>query len=202
VPGDAQADAVRGYVEAVRAGAPAEEQAAALADAQLARAEPQELRRVARGAARQQHELALASGDPDEAVAREELALALLARGCPACARERIPVLLHLTQLYTQRGDAVGLAQSARRARALEPTGLDAARLGDWSLLRQQSELCERVGDFAGATRIERALLDAKLQILAADHPQVAASRARIAELERRERELPPPGAAPPDAVR
>jgi hypothetical protein len=200
VPDASGADAVLGaYVQSVRSGTADEAGAAAVSAAELAGTPPEELRSAARAAARRHHERALASPDADEALARETVALALLARGCPRCVREQIPVLLHLAQLEQARADAGALARIAESARGLEPTGLDAAQLGDWPLLRQQSELCERIGDFATAARIEQALLAAKLQILAADHPQVAASRARIAELERRALEPPPVGAAPRD---
>jgi hypothetical protein len=80
----------------------------------------------------------------------------------------------------------------------VEP-GLAATRLGDWSLLRQLEALYEQGGDFAGALRVERSLLAAKLQILDEPHPQIAASRARIAELERLGGN-PPVGAAPDPA--
>jgi len=158
-------------------------------------ADPREL-------ARQQHVQALASSDPAQALALEESADALLAAACPTCARERIPVLLHLAQLYAARGDRDGLTSCALRARSAG-RNLDASRLGDWPLLRDQSALYERTGELARAVQIERSLLDAKLQIVGNSHPQVAASRARIAQLElRRAADPPPVGAAPPDPAR
>ena len=205
VPEASRADAAfASYLQAVRAGAPLASGAAAVADAELADVAPAERCGPASSAAQAQRALALAlaASDADESLAREEVALALLDRGCPGYSKAKIPVLLHQAQLHSQRGDATALAACARRAQALEPTGLTANRLQDWPLLRQQGELLELIGDFAGAARIERGLLDAKLQILAADHPQVAASRARIATLEARERQLPPVGAAPPDPAR
>jgi hypothetical protein len=177
------------YRQALVGGSAVAGTADAVARAELERLDPRERAAAARARAREYHAQAAASADPIDALAREEVADALLARSCPTCARERIPVLLQLARLYAQRADAAGLAHTGVRTRALEAHELDAERLTDWSLLKQLGELCEKVGDFERAARIERSLLDAKLQILDAAHPQVTASRARIAELERRAHE-------------
>jgi len=142
----------------------------------------------------------LASADTVEAAARAEAADALLVRACPSCARERIPVLVQLSLLYASRGDAESLARCVARAHEVGRS-LDATRLSDWPLLRELGALYERAGDYAGALQVERDILAAKLQILDEPHPQIAASRARIAELSRLGG-TPPVGAAPPDPAR
>lgn len=197
-PSEAQLSA---YRQTLGNGTASSDAAAAVARAELASIEAEQRIPWVRSSARRQHELARAASDPDEALAREELAWALLAQACPGCARERLPVLLQIAKLHAQRGDAAGLASCAARLGGAEPD-LDARRLNDWPLLRQQGELYEQLGEFARAAQIERSLLDAKLQVLDASHPQVAASRARIAQLELRSLEPPPVGAAPPDPAR
>jgi hypothetical protein len=190
------------YRQALGNGSAGADAAAAVARSELASIDPEQRIAWARSAARRQHELALSAADPEEALAREQLAWALLIEACPGCARDRLPVLLQLTRIHAQRGDAAGLASCAARLASAEPRDLDAGRLNDWPLLRQQGELYEQLGLFARAAQIERSLLDAKLQVLDASHPQVAASRARIAQLELRSAEPPPVGAAPPDPAR
>jgi hypothetical protein len=202
VPGGSRADAaLNAYRQALSSGSAGAQQLEAAVDAELAGVDAGALPAAARAAARRQHELALSAG-PDESLAREEVAWALLERGCASCSRERIAVLAQLARLHEQRGDPVGLESCAARARRLDARDLSAERLGDWPALEQLAGLCERLGDFERAVRIERSLLYAKLQILDAAHPRVAASRARVAELERRALETPPVGAAPADPAR
>jgi hypothetical protein len=180
---ESELDAYRGALSRGDASsAPAE----AIARAELARLDEPERAAAGRALALRYHGEALASRDPAGALARDEVAYALLDRTCPDCARQRIPVLLNLARIYAERGERAGLARCAERARSLAPHGLEARNLSDWPLLRRLAELQELLGDFAAAARIERGILDAKLQILDASHPQVAASRERIAELERR----------------
>jgi hypothetical protein len=198
-PSEAQLAAYRQALSNHAASAAA---ASSVARAELASLEPEQRIPWSRGAARRQHELALASADPGEALAREELAWALLLEGCPRCGRERLPVLLQLARLHAERGDQAGLTSCAVRMDGIGIRELDPGKLNDWPLLRQAGELYELLGEFARAAQIERLLLDAKLQVLDASHPQVAASRARIAQLELRSAEPPPVGAAPPDAAR
>jgi hypothetical protein len=198
-PSEAQLSA---YRQALGSGSASTDAAASVARAELASIEPERRIAWARSAARRQHELALAAADRDEALAREELAWALLVGACPRCARERLPVLLQLARLHARRGDGAGLTSCAARLASAEPPDLDAGHLNDWPLLRQQGELYEQLGLFARAAQIERSLLGAKLQVLDASHPQVAASRERIAQLELRSAEPPPVGAAPPDPAR
>lgn len=122
--------------------------------------------------------------DPARAIEDAEAADRWLAQSCAICARERLPVLLRLAELYAESAQPAKLATlPPRAARAIET--LSSTRLSDWAALRDASRLLERAGDFRGAIRIEQGMLDAKLQILDAAHPQVGASRARIAELER-----------------
>jgi hypothetical protein len=130
------------------------------------------------------HARSRAASEPRQAIEDAEAADRWLAAACANCARERLPVLLRLAELYAQAQERAQLATlPPRAARAID--GLSATRLSDWSLLRDASRLFEQSGDFASAIRIERGMLDAKLQILDTAHPQVGASRARIAELER-----------------
>jgi len=133
--------------------------------------------------AAQLHARALQEGDTASAIEHGEAADRWIAAACPHCARERLPVLLRLAELYVQTGDPRLASLPQRGTRAI--AGLSPTRLSDWSLLRDASRLFELSGDFASAIRVERGMLDAKLQILAASHPQVGVSRARIAELER-----------------
>jgi hypothetical protein len=129
------------------------------------------------------HARSLATSDPVQAIGDAEGADGWLAGACASCARERLPVLLRLAELYSQQRDAEQLATLPPRATRAIGT-LSPTRLSDWSMLRDASRLFELCGEFASAIRIEQGMLDAKLQILDASHPQVGAARARIAELE------------------